>query len=116
MFLFRAQTPLFRSHSAPIESEPVTRVVTDTHRAYRSYSDGSSSGSSISTASSVSPPSRYHHTKKFKRKVTFNESVQVFELPSLPDPETEKPVLPYTKTRMKIKKDTIKFEEIVSDY
>jgi len=117
----KAQTPLFRSHSAPIDASqlnpPATRIVTETHKAYRSYSEGSSSGSSISTASSnVSPPSRYHHTKRFKRRVTFNEAVTVFELPCLPDvelePVSEKRILPYTKTRMKIKKDTIKFEEI----
>ena len=52
--------------------------------------------------------------------MTFNESVQVFELPTPPpvtsnDEEAkQKPALPYTKTRMKVKKDTIKFEEIVS--
>ena len=53
--------------------------------------------------------------------MTFNESVQVFELPTPPPPVTsndeeakQKPALPYTKTRMKVKKDTIKFEEIVS--
>jgi len=116
-----AQAPLLRSHSAPIETTPsstMTRVVTETHKAYRSYtqSDGSqSSGSSISTSSSLPPPSRYHHTKKFKRRVTFNESVQVFELPPTPpaqEPEKSKTVLPYTKTRMKVKKDTVKFEEI----
>lgn len=118
-----AQAPLLRSHSAPIESNPVTRIVTETHKAYRSYASQSSasesSGSSISTSSSLPPPSRYHHTKKFKRRVTFNESVQVFELPTPPPSVTsndeeakQKPALPYTKTRMKVKKDTIKFEEI----
>ena len=78
------------------------------------------------------PPSRYHLTKNFKRRVTFNEAVQVFELPAThtgaPQTSTHdggganahnncgatEPIVPYTKTRMKIKKDRVKFEEIVS--
>jgi len=127
---------LFRSNSAPVESTsntpthiktPTRQTVTPTHqtvtisnvhKAYRSYSDDSSnysSGSSGSSSSSDLPPSRYHHTKKFKRRVTFNEAVQVFELPIIqPEPEIVQPIVPYTKTRMKIKKDTVKFEEIKS--
>ena len=30
------------------------------------------------------------------------------------DEKEQKPIIPYTKTRMKIKKDKVKFEEIVS--
>ena len=127
---------LFRSNSAPVEStsgpspthtaKTTTQTVTPTqmrnisnvHKAYRSYSDDSSNYSSGSSGSFDLPPSRYHHTKKFKRRVTFNEAVQVFEVSRIPllEPEVEKvqPIVPYTKTRMKIKKDTVKFEEIVS--
>ena len=132
---------LFRSNSAPVESSssvpsptPMTpthgktatsqvtptqmRNISNVHKAYRSYSDDSSNYSSGSSGSFDLPPSRYHHTKKFKRRVTFNEAVQVFEVSRIPilEPEVEKvqQIVPYTKTRMKIKKDTVKFEEIVS--
>ena len=130
---------LFRSNSAPVESSSsvpsptqitpthgktsqVTptqmRNISNVHKAYRSYSDDSSNYSSGSSGSFDLPPSRYHHTKKFKRRVTFNEAVQVFEVSRIPilEPEVEKvqQIVPYTKTRMKIKKDTVKFEEIVS--
>lgn len=126
---------LFRSNSAPVEStsvpaptqmkKAVTQVmptqmrnISNVHKAYRSYSDDSSNYSSGSSGSFDLPPSRYHHTKKFKRRVTFNEAVQVFEVSRIPslEPEVEKvqQIVPYTKTRMKIKKDTVKFEEIKS--
>jgi len=132
---------LFRSNSAPVESSssvpsptPMTpthgkaatsqvtptqmRNISNVHKAYRSYSDDSSNYSSGSSGSFDLPPSRYHHTKKFKRRVTFNEAVQVFEVSRIPilEPEIEKvqQIVPYTKTRMKIKKDTVKFEEIKS--
>ena len=135
---------LFRSNSAPVESSTVPpptqmtpthgktaatpqanqvtptqmRNISNVHKAYRSYSDDSSNYSSGSSGSFDLPPSRYHHTKKFKRRVTFNEAVQVFEVSRIPilEPEIEKvqQIVPYTKTRMKIKKDTVKFEEIVS--
>ena len=124
---------LFRSNSAPVESTSVPaptqkshqtvtptqmRNISNVHKAYRSYSDDSSNYSSGSSGSFDLPPSRYHHTKKFKRRVTFNEAVQVFEVSRIPilEPEVEKvqQIVPYTKTRMKIKKDTVKFEEIVS--
>jgi len=40
----------------------------------------------------------------------------VFELPEIlsnqTDEKEQKPIIPYTKTRMKIKKDKVKFEEI----
>lgn len=126
------KTPLFRSHSAPIETETVRiQPVSIVHKAYRSYSDTSSNSSSSSKSSKSSstgsnsiagsgppdlPPSRYHLSKQFKRRVTFNEAVQVFELPEIlsnqTDEKEQKPIIPYTKTRMKIKKDKVKFEEI----
>lgn len=129
------KAPLFRSHSAPIETETVRiQPVSVVHKAYRSYSDTSSNSSSSSKSSKASftgsgnsvpgsgppelPPSRYHLSKQFKRRVTFNEAVQVFELPeALPNQSDnltieQKPIVPYTKTRMKIKKDKVKFEEI----
>ena len=133
-FIFSANhMALFRSNSAPVESTSVPpptqkshqtvtptqmRNISNVHKAYRSYSDDSSNYSSGSSGSFDLPPSRYHHTKKFKRRVTFNEAVQVFEVSRIPilEPEVEKvqQIVPYTKTRMKIKKDTVKFEEIVS--
>ena len=115
---------LFRSHSAPIETNAVTHVVSDAHKAYRSYSDRSSSSSSSANSSSSldCPPSRYHFTKNFNRRVKFNEAVQVYELPRIEVIEDEHNILqsngrklvPYTKTRMKIKNDTVKFQEIKS--
>ena len=85
---------------------------------YGSYSDGSvsSTGSSVSYMDHlvnvpIAPPSRYHTSARFHRRVTFNERVEVFELPFIP-PE-ELPVQ-YKQKIKRINKDTIKFHEQVS--
>ena len=110
------KTPFGRSNSAPADMDS---KMMGNHRydRYGSYSDGSvsSTGSSVSYMDHlvnvpIAPPSRYHTSARFHRRVTFNERVEVFELPFIP-PE-ELPV-EYKQKIKRIKNDTIKFHEQV---
>jgi len=109
--------PFGRSMSAPadMEASKMIGIPRKTDR-YGSYSDGSvsSTGSSVSYMDHlvnvpIAPPSRYHTSARFHRRVTFNERVEVFELPFIPPPE-ELPV-EYKQKIKRIKNDTIKFHE-----
>lgn len=88
---------LFRSHSAPVENTGPYKE--NLPEKYTSHSIGSNNSTSSSGSSSNyldhilslpvnAPPSRYHmtrgsHTVPQRRRVTFNESVQVFEVPKI---------------------------------
>ena len=109
--------PFGRSNSAPADME-TSKMLGSRFDRYGSYSDGSvsSTGSSVSYMDHlvnvpIAPPSRYHTSARFHRRVTFNERVEVFELPFIP-PE-ELPVQ-YKQKIKRINKDTIKFHEQVS--
>jgi len=106
--------PFGRSNSAPADME-TSKMLGSRFDRYGSYSDGSvsSTGSSVSYMDHlvnvpIAPPSRYHTSARFHRRVTFNERVEVFELPFIP-PE-ELPVQ-YKQKIKRINKDTIKFHE-----
>lgn len=108
------KVPFGRSNSAPADMETSKMIGTRIDR-YGSYSDGSvsSTGSSVSYMDHlvnvpIAPPSRYHTSARFHRRVTFNERVEVFELPFI-QPE-EMPV-EYKQKIKRIKNDTIKFHE-----
>jgi len=113
--------PFGRSNSAPADMEASKmighkmRKPQDRH----SYSDGSvsSTGSSnsyidhlvnVPVSTPIAPPSRYHTSARYHRRVTFNERVEVFELPFIPAPET--PVEQKQKVK-RIKNDTVKFHD-----
>lgn len=111
------KVPFGRSNSAPADMETSKMIGTRIDR-YGSYSDGSvsSTGSSVSymdhlVSVPIAPPSRYHTSARFHRRVTFNERVEVFELPFI-QPE-EMPV-EYKQKIKRIKNDTIKFHEQVN--
>lgn len=106
-----------RSHSSPADMEPSRMMGTTRTKQerYGSYSDGSvsSTGSSVSYIEHlvnvpIAPPSRYHTSARFHRKVHFNERVEVFELPLIP-PE-DMPIELKQKIK-KTKNDTIQFHD-----
>lgn len=119
--IFPVKIPFGRSNSAPADMEHNSRskMMGSRYDRYGSYSDGSvsSTGSSVSYMDHlvnvpIAPPSRYHTSARFHRRVTFNERVEVFELPAIPPEELNQPTQYNPKQRIKrIKNDTVKFHD-----
>jgi len=114
--------PFGRSNSAPADLE-VSKMIGQRIRnpaERHSYSDGSVSSTSSSNSymdhlvnvpvsTPIAPPSRYHTSARYHRRVTFNERVEVFELPFIPAQEAA--TVEQKQKAKRMKNDTVKFHD-----